>query len=334
MRIYLVLNQTILVTGIVSYRGERIRKMPSTSPVKSALLADLSPYVYGTTRLGDDQIPLETRLAVARDAMKAGIWFHTSHTYGNALEVLRTVFDEDRTRVPKLIVKIGWSSIDELRDVIHQNLEPLGLDSLELGQLCLGGPLAEDFARGGECYRAFSLIKQEGLVRRFVLEVFPWTSDVALKALRGGYPEGIVDGYIFYLNPLQRFASNELWDLLVERSEPIIAMRTVSGGPIYRLRDVPGAAWKDYLQKRAVEVAPIFESTEIESWTEFCVRFAHSFPNVRATVGATSRLENLNEFLAAARNIEPLPLGVQNEIIRLQHRWSDELDVHAEPWSM
>ena len=33
-----------------------------------------------------------------------------------------------------------------------------------------------------------------------------------LKALRGGYPQGIVDGYIFYLNPLQRFASNELWD--------------------------------------------------------------------------------------------------------------------------
>jgi hypothetical protein len=37
-----------------------------------------------------------------------------------------------------MIVKIGWSNIAELRDVIRQNLEPLGLDSLELGQLCLG----------------------------------------------------------------------------------------------------------------------------------------------------------------------------------------------------
>ena len=63
-----------------------------------------------------------------------------------------------------------------------------------------------------------------------------------------------------------------------KKTKPIIAMRTVSGGPVHSLRDVPGFAWKDYLQKRAVEVAPIFEKSGIKSWTEFCVRFAHSFP--------------------------------------------------------
>ncbi len=309
--------------------------MPPTPPsAKAALLADLSPYVYGTTRLGDSQIARDERVRVARAAMEAGVWFHTSHTYGDALQILRAAFDQDRTRVPKLIVKIGWNSVDEVRDVVRQNLEPLGLESLELGQLGLGGPLAEDFANGGRCYEAFARLRQEGLVRRFVLEVFPWTSGTALKALRGGYPEGIVDGYIFYLNPRQRFASNELWDLLVERNEPIIAMRTVSGGPVHRLRDVPGAAWKEYLQKRAVEVAPIFERSGIASWTEFCVRFAHGFPQVRATVGATGRPENLGEFLAAAKRLEPLPKDIQDEIVRLHYRWSDELDVHAEPWSM
>jgi predicted aldo/keto reductase-like oxidoreductase len=261
-------------------------------------------------------------------------WFHTSHTYGDALKVLRSAFDQDRTRVPKLIVKIGWKSVEELRDVIHQNLDPLGLESLELGQLCLSESLAEEYANGGECYQAFSRLKQEGLVRRFVLEVFPWTSDVALRALRGGYPEGIVDGYILYLNPLQRFASNELWDLLVERNEPMIAMRTVSGGNIYRLRDVPGYAWRQYLQKRAEEVVPIFERSGIQSWTEFCVRFAHSFPQVRATVGSTSHLENLREFLTAAENIKPVPAEVRDEIVKLQYRWSDELDMHAEQWTM
>jgi predicted aldo/keto reductase-like oxidoreductase len=97
---------------------------------------------------------------------------------------------------------------------------------------------------------------------------------------------------------------------------------------------VPGAAWKDYLQKRAVEVAPIFERSGVSGWTEFCVRFAHSFPQVRATVGSTSRPENLREFLAAARHIQPLPAGILDEIAALQRRWSDELDVHAEPWSM
>jgi aryl-alcohol dehydrogenase-like predicted oxidoreductase len=304
------------------------------SLAKSQLLNDLSPYIYGTTRLGDGQIPFEERVRIARAAMDTGVWFHTSHTYGDALQVLRTAFDQDRARVPRLIVKIGWSSAGELRDVVHQNLDPLGLESLDLGQLCLSGALAEDFANGGDCYQTFVQMRQEGLVHRFVLEVFPWTSDVALKALQGGYPQGIVDGYIFYLNPLQRFASNPLWDWLIAHNEPIVAMRTVSGGNVHRLRDVPGAAWKEYLQQRAVEVAPIFERSAIPSWTEFCVRFAHGFPTVRATVGSTSRPENLREFLAAAAQIQPLPEEIQAEIVGLQRRWSDELDVRAEPWSM
>lgn len=309
--------------------------MPATaSTATSSLLADLSPYIYGTTRLGDNQIPFDDRVKIARAAMDAGVWFHTSHTYGNALEVLRAAFDQDRPRVPRLIVKLIGDSVDELRNVLRDNLKPLGLESLELGQLCLGGQLATEFAEGGACYRAFSRLKQEGLVRRFVLEVFPWTSDAALKALRGGYPKGVVDGYIFYLNPLQRFASNPLWDLLQERQEPIVALRTVSGGNVHRLRDVPGAAWKEYLQKRAVEVAPIFERSGVKSWTEFCMRFARGFPQVRATVGATSRLENLREFLASRKETQPLPAAIQNEIVKLHYRWSDELDVRAEPWSM
>jgi predicted aldo/keto reductase-like oxidoreductase len=301
---------------------------------KSQLLTDLPPYIYGTTRLGDENIPFEERVKVARAAMDGTDWFHTSHTYGNALQVLRAAFDEDQGRIPKLIVKIGWSHAAELRRVIHQNIDLLRLNGLELGQLCLSGELAKEYANGGECYKLFSQLKQEGLVNRFVLEVFPWTSDVALKALRGGYPEGIVDGYIFYLNPLQRFASNELWEMLVGRDEPIIAMRTVAGGNIHKLRDEPGYAWKEYLQQRAAEVAPIFERSGIQSWTEFCVRFAHSFPQVRTTVGATSHVENLNEFLSAARNIELLPKDIVDEIVQVHFRWSDELDMRAEQWSM
>ncbi|MEP7133659.1 MAG: aldo/keto reductase [Chloroflexota bacterium] len=303
--------------------------MPETK-----LLTDITPYVYGTTRLGDDKIAFAERVKVARAAMDADIWFHTSHTYGDALKVLRVAFDEERTKIPKLIVKIGWTNINELRDVIHQNIDPLGLDGLELGQLCLSGALADDYANGGKCYEVFNQIKQEGLVKRYVLEVFPWTSHYALKALRGGYTQDIVDGYIFYLNPLQRFASNELWDLLVERKEPIIAMRTVSGGNVHRLRDVPGAAWKEYLQQRAVEVAPIFERSGIPSWTKFCVRFGHSIPQVRATVGSTSQSERLQEFLDAAKNILPLPEELVKEISALQTRWSDEVDMKAEAWTM
>lgn len=301
---------------------------------KSDLLTDISKYVYGTTRLGDEKIPFEERVQVARAAMQAVDWFHTSDAYGNALQVLRAAFDEDRTRVPKLIVKIGWSRTDELREVIHQNIDPLGLDGLELGQLCLSGELAAEFTSGGRCYEEFARIKADGLVKRFVLEVFPWTSDIALQAIRGGYSDGVIDGYIFYLNPLQRFPSNELWDVLMEREEPIIAMRTVAGGNIYRLRDEPGYAWREYLQQRAREVVPIFERSGVTNWTDFCIRFAYGFPQVRATVGATSHIENLNKFLGAARDIQPLPQDIRDEIIQLHYRWSDELDMKAEPWTL
>ena len=114
----------------------------------------------------------------------------------------------------------------------------------------------------------------------------------------------------------------------------MIAMRTVSGGPVHSLRDVPGFAWKDYLQKRAVQVAPIFERSGISSWTEFCLRFAYSFSQVRASVGSTAKIENLNAFLAAKDNLSPLPADILQEIAALQARWSDETDLQAKPWTM
>jgi hypothetical protein len=295
---------------------------------------DITPYIYGTTRLGDEKIPRAERIKVAHSAMNAGVWFHTSRMYGDALEVLGEAFAEEPTKVPKLIIKIGWDNVNQLRGVIEENLKPLGLDGMQLGQLCLGGELAQDFANGGHCYRVFQELKDEEFVQGYVVEAFPWTSQPPLKALRAGYTEGIIDGFIFYLNPLQRFASNALWDEIIARNQSIIAMRTVSGGPVHSLRDIPGFAWKDYLQKRAVEVAPIFEKSGVKSWTEFCVRFAHSFLQVVATVGSTSKIENLNEFLLAKDKIEPLPDSIIGEIEVLQRRWSDELDIHAEPWSM
>lgn len=301
---------------------------------KSVILTDISPYVYGTTRLGDVEIPIEERIEIAKAAIDTGVWFHTSRMYGDALEVLGKAFDADRTKIPNLIVKLGGETIEEFRADIQKNIEPLGIGNIELGQLCLGGELANEFANGGNIYKELEKIKANGLVNRFVSEVFPWTSDSPYEALKGGYTNGIVDGFIFYLNPLQRFVSNQLWELIMEKSEPIIAMRTVSGGPVDRLRDEPGFAWKEYLQKRAFEVAPIFERSGIENWTEFCVRFAHSFSQVRATVGSSAKAENLQQFIMAAENIEPLPYDIVNEIVKLHYRWSDELDVKAEPWSM
>jgi aryl-alcohol dehydrogenase-like predicted oxidoreductase len=297
---------------------------------------DLSKYVYGTTRLGDGKIPIEDRIKMARTAMEAGVWFHTSRQYGDALEVLGRAFNEDRSRVPRLVFKIGNNNLAELRANIREQLEPLGVDHMDAGQLCLGGEYAEEFRRGGTCYADFRRLKEEGLVRHFFMEVFPWTSDAPYEALKAGHTDGIIDAFIFYLNPLQRFAANRLWNLIAEKGASIIAMRTVCGAPVHALRDVPGAAWAPYLQARAVEVAPIFDRSGITDWPEFCVRFAFSFSQVRATVGSTSHRSNLDAFLrAASRNpVEPLPAGIVDDLLKLQRRWSDETDIHAKPWTM
>ena len=53
-----------------------------------------------------------------------------------------------------------------------------------------------------------------------------------------------------------------------------------------------------------------------------------------ATVGASSKISNLNEFLAAKENNQLQPQEIVKEIFTLQRRWSDELDIHAEPWTM
>ena len=295
-------------------------------------LSGLDRYVYGTTRLGDGSIPFDSRVAIARSAITAGGWIHTSHTYGEALSVLRAAFDAEPSRVPQAIFKIGWDSVPQVREVIAQNLEPLGLSSMAVGQLCLGGALAEEYRSGGPAIGELLRLKEEGLVDRFVLEVWPWNSAEYLDALEAGFADQLVDGFIFYLNPLQRFVSNELWDALVARRVPIVAMRTVGGGDV---RAIAAGRGPEYLQKRAAQVLPLFERSECASWPEFCVRYVFGFPSVVATVGATSRQDGLQEFhTAVASAATPLPSDIHAELVGLQRRWSDDHDRHTAPWSM
>lgn len=299
-----------------------------------SLLNDLPSYIYGTTRLGHSDVSRDRAHEMALTAVDAGLWLHTSRQYDHALEVLGAAFAERPGQVPPLVVKIGGGTVGDVRATITTNLDPLGLDSVTIGQLSPVNGMGAALVAGGPVIDDLHRLKEEGLVGRFVLEIFPWTSAEPLAALRAGRLAGLIDGFIFYLNPLQRFASNELFDELVARDEAIVAMRTVAGAPVHTLRDVPGAAWKPYLQERAVQVAPIFERSGIASWSEFCVRFAHSVPQVVSTVGSTSRPENLAELIEHSQDPQPLPKDVVEEIFALQREWSTSVDAHAEPWSM
>jgi hypothetical protein len=306
-----------------------------TSGAASTSLADLPPYVYGTTRLGDEGIGREQRVGMARTVLDHGLWVHTSDQYGGALGVLGDALAE-RSEAPSTIVKIGGGTPDDVRATIQANIAPLGIDGVTIGQLSPVSGLEHALVDGDTTVLdGLRALKDEGLVGRYVLELFPWTSEAPLAALRADHLDGLIDGYILYVNPLQRFASNALWDELRSRALPLISMRTVAGNDVHALRDVPGAAWRPYLQERAVEVAPIFDRSGVDSWVEFCVRFALGLPGVRSTVGSTARPEHLAAYLEqTAGPVEPLPEDVVDEISALQRRWSDETDVHAEPWTM
>ncbi len=285
----------------------------------------LTRFTYGTTRLGDGSIPFESRVAAARRAMDLGLSFHTSHQYGDALSVIREALDRNRERVPKFLFKIGWSTPEQIRGQVEHQLEALNLSRMDVGQLCLGGPLAEEMARPGEGMRAILRMKEEGLVGSFVLECWPWSPPAYLEAIRSGVAGSVVDAYIFYLNPLQRFVLNELWDALCETGFPIVAMRTVCGGT----RPSSG-----YLQPRWDAVEPIYRVTDAQSWPEFCVRYALGLPNVVATVGSTAAVERIEEFARLSADPKPLEPHVVEAIHELHRRWSNEHDRHAAPWSM
>jgi predicted aldo/keto reductase-like oxidoreductase len=292
----------------------------------------MSRLIYGTTRLGDNSIPFEQRVSIAREAINAGLWIHTSHSYGDALQVLNVAFDEDRKRIPQAIFKIGWDSVEQVRAVISQNLGPVNLQTIDIGQLCLGGGLAEQFRTGGPVYDGLNELKKEGLVGRFVLEMWPWSSDVAVDALRTKNAGKLVDGLIFYLNPLQRFVTNELWDLVQDQNFPVIAMRSTCGGSLEKLLHEGGVP--EYLRHRAAQMQPIYHQSSCKSWTEFCIRYSLGFPQVRATVGATSRSKNLQQLIRTVASATPLAEDIQKHVMRLQRLWSDEHDKHAAPWSM
>ena len=299
------------------------------------LLQDLTPYIYGTTRLGDEQLSNEHRIFIALEAMNSGVWFHASEQYGNTLEILGEAFRRQPQAIPKIIFKVEGENIDELRAVIQRNLQPLDLSHMDIAQLCLRGPIEREYRQGGACFDEFRKWKEKGLVHRFIKEVFPWSSTATLDALLAGHADDVVDGYIFYFNPLQRFALNPLWQEITERKLPIIAMRTVCGNTVHALRDVPGAAWKPYLQQRAKKVAPIFESSEIQDWVEFCLRFVFSHPQVIASVGATADTGHFHTlFELSKQRLRPLSAGTLNTLTELQYAWSNDVDIHAPPWSM
>src|SRR5271156_4125932 len=135
-----------------------------------------TPFTFGSMSLGKNPADVAQDLAVARRAMESGVWFHSSPTYNNGFTfmVLRQAFDEDRSRVPRMIIKVRDATVSLMRFEVEDSCRRLGLDGIDVAQLVSmdprpgnlvdqlrggGGPLADELA---------SLLAR-GLIRQAVL---------------------------------------------------------------------------------------------------------------------------------------------------------------------
>ncbi len=276
--------------------------------------------------LGNNPDDFKVHVSVARAAMEGGVWFHASQEYagGGAFMIMRHAFDDDRARTPKLILKIRCDNAAVLKFDVEDALRRLKVECVDLAQLCRAKhdrrPVVDDFLNQGEMWRVCQQLQKEGKVGQFVMEIFESFSLDAIRAVKAD----LFPAYIFYFSPGERQTSTELFDLLEQRNENLISLRTMCGGildprRVQALRErEPGHS----ALARFEALKPIFEKSGCGSWAEFSMSFLKSFPTMLTTIAGTSKIEHLKELLAADRVSKPMAPELTAEIKALHRQWA------------
>lgn len=276
------------------------------------LMPPLSLYTFGSMSLGRNPADVAQDLVVARRAMEAGVWFHSSPTYnqGFTFMVLRRAFDENRNRVPRMIVKIRDASVPLMRFEVEDSCRRLGLDSIDVAQLVSMDPQPGNLVdqlrgNGGPLVDELASLRERGLIRHAVLFLTPENSDAAIEATASS----LVDGVILYWNACQRDCSDVAWARIRERKIPALALRTLGGGPSDKASS-----------EKAGELADLIKAAGCTNPTEFNLRLAASEPAIQTTIGGTASLEHLEDYLKAAAHATPLSPEVLRRVELLQIR--------------
>lgn len=275
--------------------------------------------------LGSDLNILDEHIRVARAAMEASIWFHASPTYhrGFTYMVLRMAFDEARHQVPPMMVKIRCGTAKLLRFEVEDVLRRLDIDAISMAQLVFTetgpAPLVHDFLNGGPIAETCDQLRQEGKVLQFAPQCGKATSEALLPLA----DRECFDGFVLYLNPLQRDASHELWELLQRKSTPLWALRTVAGalGEPGRYKNHCIENPEDPRNAALAQMMKICQELGL-TWTQFCLRYVHSLPNVATTIGGTANLNHLQHYLDSAHQTAALPEDVMVRVDELRNEIS------------
>ncbi|MCC5830809.1 MAG: aldo/keto reductase [Phycisphaeraceae bacterium] len=270
-----------------------------------------SRFTFGCMSLGSDLRQLDEHIRIARTAMQAGVWFHASPTYhrGFTFMVLRMAFDEARSQVPPMIIKIRCGSAPLLEFEVNDTLRRLGIERIELAQLVFTEdgpePLIRDLTHDGPMADLCEELKLTGKVGRFA----PQCSANTSQALHPLVEQDRFDGAVLYLNPMQRDADADLWRTLQSRDTPIYALRTLAGALAIpdRLQAQMLKHPEDHRIGLARRLQPLIEESGSRDWPELCMRYAFSLPHVRTTIGGTASPVHLERLLELAEQATPLP---------------------------
>ena len=273
-------------------------------------MTPLTPFTFGSMSLGRNPADVTQDLQVARRAMEAGVWFHSSPTYnqGFTFMVLRQAFAENRAGVPRMVMKVRDATPSLMRFEVEDSCRRLGLDALDVAQLVSMDPNPGNLVDqlrdgGGPLVDELASLRARGLIREAVLFLTPQNSDGAVEATQSG----LIDGVILYWNACQRDCSATAWQAIQEKGIPALALRTLGGGPSDKKSSAKSAA-----------LAELIQAAGCRSATDFNLRLAASEPAIRATIGGTSSISHLEEYLSAASEVKPLPEDILRQVVQLQ----------------
>jgi len=270
----------------------------------------LTPYTFGTMSLGRKPVDIAQDLDVTRRAMEAGVWFHSSPTYnqGFTFMVLRTAFDGNRSRTPRMVIKIRDASAPLMRFEVEDSCRRLGIDAIDVAQLVSmdqsPGNLVDQLGGGGgPLVDELASLRTRGLIRQAVLFLTPENSDAAVEATSSG----LIDGVILYWNACQRDCSDTAWTAIREKKIPALALRTLGGGPSDK-----------FSNEKSERLAELIKAAGCRHPTEFNLRLAAGESAIRTTIGGTASLEHLEDYLKSALDAKPLPAEIVRRVEQLQ----------------
>jgi aryl-alcohol dehydrogenase-like predicted oxidoreductase len=273
-------------------------------------MLSLTPYTFGSMSLGRNPGDVAQDLIVTRRAMEAGVWFHSSPTYNNGFTfmVLRQAFDEDRSRVPKMILKVRDATVSLMRFEVEDSCRRLGIDCIDVAQLVSmdrqPGNLVDQLrGEGGPLVDELASLRARGLIHQAVLFLDQENADVAVAAAK----HNLVDGVTFYWNACQCDCTATAWAAIRRQGVDTLALRTLGGGP----SDQSSSAKAEVLAKLVAEAG-------CRNATEFNVRLAASEPVMRTTIGGTASLAHLEDYLSAGTKPTPLPAEILRQVEQLQ----------------